>query len=151
VEARIVRFDTTPTFVGEEALVEFIRRLVFNAAIGNADMHLKNWSLIYPDGRTPALAPGYDFVSTVRYIDDRSLALSIAKEKDTGKLDEKLLEKSADRARVPKNVVLMTALEIAERLVREWRRMKANLPLDDKARQAIDTQIGFVPITKKFQ
>jgi serine/threonine-protein kinase HipA len=45
--------------------VEFLRRLVFNALIGNADMHLKNWSLIYPARRRAALAPAYDFVSTV--------------------------------------------------------------------------------------
>jgi len=28
-------------------IAEFIRRLVFNTLIGNADMHLKNWSVIY--------------------------------------------------------------------------------------------------------
>ena len=39
--------------LGEKGLTEFIRRIVFNAAIGNADMHLKNWSLLYRDGRTP--------------------------------------------------------------------------------------------------
>ena len=30
---------------GEEDIAEFIRRLTFNTLIGNADMHLKNWSL----------------------------------------------------------------------------------------------------------
>src|SRR5690606_31827552 len=55
---------------GDEAAAEFIRRLVFNTLIGNADMHLKNWSLIYPDRRTAALAPAYDFVSTIPYIPD---------------------------------------------------------------------------------
>ena len=40
-------------------------------------MYLKNWSLIYPDGHTPQLAPAYDFVSTVRYVaDDRLPCLS---------------------------------------------------------------------------
>ncbi|HEV8035794.1 HipA domain-containing protein, partial [Yoonia sp.] len=27
---------------------EYIRRLIFNTLMGNDDMHLKNWSLIYP-------------------------------------------------------------------------------------------------------
>jgi serine/threonine-protein kinase HipA len=31
---------------GHDGVAEFIRRLVFNTLIGNADMHLKNWSLI---------------------------------------------------------------------------------------------------------
>jgi serine/threonine-protein kinase HipA len=46
---------------GEAGIVEFLRRLVFNGLIGNADMHLKNWSLMYPDRRSAAIAPAYDF------------------------------------------------------------------------------------------
>tara|TARA_R110002095_G_scaffold111930_1_gene97772 strand:- start:5506 stop:5865 length:360 start_codon:yes stop_codon:yes gene_type:complete len=64
------------TEIGAPGVTEFVRRLVFNALIGNADMHLKNWSLIYPDGRTPALAPAYDFVSTIAYIEDENMTLT---------------------------------------------------------------------------
>ena len=55
---------------GEEDVAEFIRRLTFNTLIGNADMHLKNWSLFYPDRRNATIAPAYDFVSTIHYIPD---------------------------------------------------------------------------------
>jgi len=41
--------------------------------IGNADMHLKNWSLLYPNRRTPVLSPGYDFVATLPYIPNDKL------------------------------------------------------------------------------
>jgi len=41
------------SLTGEDGLVDFIRRLVFTIIIGNGDMHLKNWSFIYKDGRTP--------------------------------------------------------------------------------------------------
>jgi serine/threonine-protein kinase HipA len=50
---------------GEEDFWEYLRRLVFNLAVGNEDAHLKNWSLIYPDRINPRLAPLYDVVSTV--------------------------------------------------------------------------------------
>ena len=50
---------------GEESTYEFVRRLVFSVLIGNGDMHLKNWSLLYPDSRIPVLSPAYDFVSTL--------------------------------------------------------------------------------------
>ncbi|MGB8474047.1 MAG: HipA domain-containing protein, partial [Candidatus Acidiferrum sp.] len=33
---------------GQEATYEFVRRVVFSVVTGNADMHLKNWSLLYP-------------------------------------------------------------------------------------------------------
>ncbi|MFF1507342.1 type II toxin-antitoxin system HipA family toxin [Streptomyces sp. NPDC058326] len=50
-----------------DALREAARRIAFSVAVGNGDAHLKNWSLIYRDGRTPALSPVYDLVSTVPY------------------------------------------------------------------------------------
>jgi len=49
------------------ALREFARRLAFNVLIGNSDAHLKNWSLIYRNGRIPTLSPAYDLVSTIAY------------------------------------------------------------------------------------
>ena len=62
-------------------IAEFIRRLVFNTLIGNADMHLKNWSVIYKDKRTASIAPAYDFVSTIAYIPDDSAALKVSRSK----------------------------------------------------------------------
>jgi serine/threonine-protein kinase HipA len=49
------------------SLREAARRMAFSMAIGNGDAHLKNWSLIYRDHRTPSLSPAYDLVSTVPY------------------------------------------------------------------------------------
>lgn len=57
------------TFCGPADLRQFIRRLVFIVLSGNADAHLKNWSLHYPDGRTPHLSPAYDLVATLAYPD----------------------------------------------------------------------------------
>lgn len=45
-------------------LLAFIDLVVFNAIIGNADAHGKNYSMLY-DGTTRRLAPGYDLVSSV--------------------------------------------------------------------------------------
>ncbi|WPB57118.1 type II toxin-antitoxin system HipA family toxin [Xylophilus sp. GOD-11R] len=39
---------------------EFIGRFVAFVLLGNTDAHLKNWALIYPDGRQPVLSPLYD-------------------------------------------------------------------------------------------
>jgi serine/threonine-protein kinase HipA len=64
---------------GDASTYEFVRRLVFSTLIGNADMHLKNWSLIYHDRRTPSLSPAYDLVSTIPYIADDEAALTFAR------------------------------------------------------------------------
>lgn len=66
---------------GERDVAEFIRRLTFNTLIGNADMHLKNWSVIYPDRHNAVLAPAYDYVSTIAYIRDREAALNFSRTK----------------------------------------------------------------------
>lgn len=50
-----------------DALRECVRRMTFHILIGNGDAHLKNWSLIYRDRRTPTLAPAYDLVATFVY------------------------------------------------------------------------------------
>lgn len=60
----------------------FFRRLIFSTLVGNGDMHLKNWSLRYPDGKTPELSPAYDFVSTIPYLPQDNLALTFGGSKD---------------------------------------------------------------------
>lgn len=51
-------------------IAQYLRRLLFVIASGNADAHHKNWSVIYPDGRQPRLAPAYDQVSVVAWLVD---------------------------------------------------------------------------------
>jgi serine/threonine-protein kinase HipA len=136
--------------LGSTGLTEFIRRLIFNAGIGNADMHLKNWSLIYPDGKSPQLAPGYDFVSTIRYIEDHQMALSIAGEKDTRHLDTDLLARFAAKAKLPTGLVLDSALETAEMLVKIWRTMSPDLPADAETKQKVEERLRYVPLTRQF-
>jgi serine/threonine-protein kinase HipA len=46
--------------LGDDAYYEFIRRLTFIIASGNADAHLKNWSLLYFDSQYQSLSPMYD-------------------------------------------------------------------------------------------
>jgi serine/threonine-protein kinase HipA len=130
----------------ESQLAEFIRRLVFNAAIGNNDMHLKNWSLIYHDGRTPQLAPAYDFVSTLRYIEDHGLALSIVREKATDHLDSILLQRFARKAQIPTQLVLQTAHETASTIMTLWPKLQKELPIDRETRRRLTGHMKSIPL-----
>lgn len=133
---------------GEADIAEFIRRLTFNTLIGNADMHLKNWSLIYPDRRHAALAPAYDFVSTIPYIPDNSAALNFSRTKRFDEYSEDELSHLAAKALLPEKLVLDTARETVERFHEQWRKEKANLPLTAKIVGSIDQQLEIVPIAK---
>lgn len=50
------RFSSRPA----QDVRAFVRRFVAFVLLGNTDAHLKNWAVVYPDGRKPRLAPVYD-------------------------------------------------------------------------------------------
>ncbi|MCX6307393.1 MAG: HipA domain-containing protein [Bacteroidia bacterium] len=60
-------------------LVNFSELILFSFLTGNADMHLKNFSLIYDPTIGPVLSPAYDLLSTVLVNpkDDEDLALNL--------------------------------------------------------------------------
>ncbi len=135
---------------GAAGVAEFIRRLVFNTLIGNADMHLKNWSLIYPDGRTPALSPGYDFVSTIPYLADNTAALNFSRTKEMTELSRDELIHLAGRAALSEKLVINTAAETVTRFRELWASEKTNLPLASNVIEAIDAHAPTVPIYSEF-
>jgi serine/threonine-protein kinase HipA len=123
---------------GEEGTSEFVRRLVFNALIGNGDAHLKNWSLIYRDRRTPALAPAYDLVGTVAYLPNEHLALSLAGTKDFREVDMERVQSFAAKAGLPVRAVLKVARETAEAVRDLWPRHEPLRLLPAGIREAIE-------------
>ncbi|MDP4227268.1 MAG: HipA domain-containing protein [Bacteroidota bacterium] len=60
-------------------IVNFCEIVLFSFLTGNADMHLKNFSLIYDSSNMPVLAPAYDMLSTVLVnpADDEDAALTL--------------------------------------------------------------------------
>jgi serine/threonine-protein kinase HipA len=127
-------------------IAEFIRRLVFNTLIGNADMHLKNWSVIYPDRRHAAIAPAYDFVSTIPYIPDDSAALKFSRTKRFAEFTEDELSHLAAKALLPEKLVLDTMHETVALFHQYWNSEKAQLPLSKDVIAAVENHLGTVPI-----
>jgi serine/threonine-protein kinase HipA len=97
-------------------VVNFFELVVFSFLTGNADMHLKNFSLLYQPGLGPVLSHAYDLVATflVNPADDEDRALTLNGKKkkikrtdfitafNTLKLDEKQNEnifKKMERAK----------------------------------------------------
>lgn len=132
----------------EEDIKEFVRRLVFNTLIGNADLHLKNWSLIYPDRRTPALSPAYDLVSSIAYIPDDEAALKYGRQKRFDKFDLDELSYLAAKARLPEKLVIDTAKDTVARFHEVWEKEKAHLPQARNVTEAIDAHLAKLPIAR---
>lgn len=133
----------------ESDIAEFIRRVVFNALIGNADMHLKNWSLIYNDPRIASIAPVYDFVSTVPYIADETMALKMSRSNRFDQFSSDELAHLAAHARLPEKLVLDVAYETVKRFHDVWRSEKNNLALASGVIKAIEKHLKTVPIAKE--
>jgi serine/threonine-protein kinase HipA len=130
-------------------IAEFVRRLTFNVLIGNADMHLKNWSMIYPDRRAAALAPAYDFVATVAYIRDETAALHFSRTKRFNQFTQDELAHLAAKALLPEKLVLDTARETVSLFHQHWHAQKAHLPLSADVIQAVESHIKTIPIARE--
>lgn len=135
--------------IGEDATLEFVRRLVFSILIGNADMHLKNWSLLYPDRRTPALSPAYDFLATLPYLPGDSLALTLGGSRSLAQITRDQMRRFADTARIPASPLWQIAYETAERTAEEWSNLQSKDLLPPDLRASIEKQILTVAATIK--
>lgn len=133
---------------GNADIAEFVRRLTFNSLIGNADMHMKNWSVSYPDRRNAVLSPAYDFVATIAYIQDENAALSFSRTKRFDGYTEDELRHLAARAMLPEGLVLETARQTVALFHEHWHAEKKNLPLSKPLIDAVDAHVKKIPIGK---
>ena len=129
-------------------IAELVRRIVFNALIGNGDMHLKNWSVIYSDKRNASIAPAYDFISTVPYIQQDNMGLKLSRTKEFPEVTEDELSHFAAKAALPEKFVLDTARETVALFRESWQSEKASLPMTDKVRAAVESNFARVPIAR---
>jgi serine/threonine-protein kinase HipA len=128
--------------VSFDAAIEFVRRLAFTAVTGNGDMHLKNWSLIYPgDGRTPQLSPLYDVLSTIPYLPWDGMALSVAGEKSFRALTPERWRSFANRSRLPEGAVVAAVAETATRARDLWPTLPERDLVPPQVLTMIDTHI----------
>lgn len=97
-----------------------MRRLVFPVMIGNGDMHLKNWSLLYQDARRCRLLMT---LSQIRRV--------------------------AANARPPVSPLVMIAQEMVERTTDEWRRLSEKELMPADLARAIGDHIAAVRIAVK--
>lgn len=142
--AKVVKF-----VAGPKGFDEFLRRLVFMVACGNADMHHKNWSLLYPNGTHAELAPAYDLVATVVYsgVSDE-LALKFAKSKRWEDVRIASFELLADETKTDRSHVYTIVEETIAALVRTQPEARAKSSLGIAEWRRIEEHWNRVPLLK---
>ncbi len=105
---------------GELAFEEFVRRLAFILVSANADAHIKNWSLIYPDRVKAELSPAYDLVSTIEFIHPDELALNLGKTKTWDRFTLERFSTFAERVGADPEKVSRLVREVVEKALDVW-------------------------------
>lgn len=137
--------------LNDDAYYEFIRRLAFVIASGNADAHLKNWSLLYLDHQHPSLAPMYDQVCTIAWPELSSeLALKLAGSKNWFDLDLRRFESLAKKAGADPSKTTETVQETLATLVDAWNNSQVPDLLPLAHAKHLQDFWGRVPLLKPF-
>ncbi|MGZ8749485.1 MAG: type II toxin-antitoxin system HipA family toxin [Pseudonocardia sp.] len=144
-------YDTLGVLVraltGDVGFEEYLRRLVAMVVMGNADAHLKNWSLRYPDGRTPTLAPAYDLVCTTYYKTlQRQLVFPLGGQLRPDAAALPAFEQVAGAAEYPAEQATAIVRETADRLRDAWRAVRRE-PLLPELIAHIDERLDRHPLT----
>lgn len=120
-------FDTVAALVYRRrdlgSYLEFVRRLFFAYLVGNGDMHLKNVSLVYPDGRRPVLSPAYDLVSTAPYVEGtEDLGLKLGRSRRFDAVTPWSFEGLSARVGAPVDVTMSVVSAMAQSVADAWQR-----------------------------
>lgn len=129
---QIGRLIYQKTYQGQQDIVQMALRLLANILLGNGDAHIKNWSLLYPDGRNPVLSPAYDIFFTRTYIENESrFALNMNDNKDWYRVDFQHFLRWAERVEVNPKLIIAN-LKVAMQKARDlWPQALAESPMPD--------------------
>ncbi len=123
---------------------EAVRRLVVFALMGNVDAHLKNWALIYADGRTPTLSPLYDPVCATAWFEglkEHEYALNRKVDRVLSDLDWNGLRDLLHAAGVlrPTRLIRLAKETVAEAKAK-WPRVLRDAP--DNLRRSVEARLA---------
>jgi serine/threonine-protein kinase HipA len=116
---RLLRDASSAPVVDLPALLD---AAIFNFLIGNNDAHGKNYSLLYAgndrSSRKTTLAPLYDLLSTVHYLDlSRKMAMKLGGEYDADKVAARHFDRLAEETGLAKPVVRRRIRRLTERVL----------------------------------
>jgi serine/threonine-protein kinase HipA len=134
---------------GDQAYAESIRRLAFVVASGNNDAHMKNWSVVYPDGIQARLSPLYDQVFTARWpMFQVQMALKLGGTKEFAAVDAGRFGELARRLRrSPEETEAIATRTVAE-LAEAWGGLRDHPAVSGEYREALQRHWRKVPLLR---
>ena len=136
--------------VGDAIWPEMLRRLTFMVASGNDDAHMKNWSLLYPDGGIKAqLSPLYDQVFTAQWpAFSKTLALKLGGTKDFAAMDLARFRELARRiGQAPEAAAALVEQTVSE-AAEAWAKLREHPNVFPEYREALQRHWRKVPLLR---
>ena len=133
---------------GIEDVRQFFIRQAVNTLLGNADAHLKNFSVLYPDGVRPQLSPAYDIVCVAALPGFQGFAANVAIDKlqrlETVDTYADIARQAGISARIAKAAVAQTAARAKEL----WPQALREMEVPDAVRLQIETRLHTLPLAR---
>lgn len=111
INAILKKLRTLQPYAAEDLQEVFLKQLMFNCCVGNADAHVKNYSILY----TPAgirVAPIYDVVPTVIW-GFKELAMKVATVHHSSELSPRIWQLFARRNGLPEEETVSKAVAMS--------------------------------------
>ncbi len=128
---------------------ELIQRVVFCALSREWDGHLKNWAMLYPDGRQARLSPAYDLLAGVyahpSTSEDR-MVLSVGGSRRFEDLRPASFHGLGRLLGLGERLTEQIAVLAADRVREAWLESAAALPWTDREREELERHMGRVPL-----
>ncbi|MBU4610114.1 type II toxin-antitoxin system HipA family toxin [Achromobacter sp. GG226] len=145
-----MNYETVASFAfalsGEAAVADVVKRLIFMAASGNGDAHLKNWSVIYPDQVSAELSPNYDLVSTIQYQETDEPALNFGGRKRWENFDLRRFASLAKRLGITPTKMEGWVEEAAHNVASSWRSIREQQLYTSDQVVRLDDHMRRVPV-----
>ncbi len=137
--------------LGERGVREYLRRLVFMAFSGNGDAHLKNWSVRYPNRRTPVWTPLYDQVATVVYESDATgPTLPLGRARRWSEVDRELLVRLGVGLLLEPVDAATLVDGVLETIRDAWNATAPAMPLLEQHRLALAEHFESLPLLRRI-
>lgn len=138
--------------LGTTGLDEYFRRIALMVASGNEDAHIKNWSILYPNGHTPRWSPLYDQVSTIVWGMGRARgpALRLGGAREWHEIDTSAITRLAREAGADEPRTLGIVEQALLRLKDGWRDVQDRISMLPHHRRAIVAHWQTVPLLRRI-
>jgi len=133
---------------GVEHARQFFLRQAVNTLIGNSDAHLKNFSVVYRDGKLPELSPAYDIVCVAALPGFSAYGQNVAIDRMQRAEVLADYEVIAEKAGIPRRIASAAVKDAVEQAHASWPRLLEELNATPAVRAVVTERLATLPLAQ---